>query len=818
MRKIYTLFLFVFILISNTNAQQLSDYHFCVDPGHGGHDPSNDRRIELPNGIIFWESEGNLVTAFHLEAILTNLGASVKLTRTANNDADDISLSSRSTIANDYGADFFQSIHTNGSDGTANYSLVLFKGETDAPAFSEAKRMSDIMVPQLQAVLRTTNAYSRGDMSFLGFNLGVLNNAQMPSTLSEGAFHDFPESGLRLKSTHFSKNYAWAIAKSFLSFYNKAGFSDGRVGGVITDDYTNEVINGAEVIANPGSFSCTTDNNYNGFYALNLAPGNYTLSISRDGYVSKDVNVNISGNVYTELEIDLTYFNDGKPRADFFVSGLPAGAGQSISFDASNSLDPDGTISSYAWDFDDGSNGTGVNINHTFASDGVYTVNLIVTDNDGKTGTISKDVTIETNPPLTPVIASVIKGADNEVKISWFKNPGAGVSYRIYSSNSDNLDDFTLLVGESSLVYGTVEYTISSLDPNTNGYNFKIMAVNSAGESAYSDTYSIFRSDDANAQTVLIVDGYDRLGSWGQTTHTFANTYMSTLRDAGSFNISTACNESISDGSNDLNNFDITIWFLGDESTADETFNSTEQGKVKVYLENGGYLLVSGAEIGWDLYAKGLSSDKSFYTNYLKANYTADGSSGNNPANGISGSIFNGVSLNFGQIYPEDYPDEITATLGSENIMNYKNGQVAGIAYKGSFGTSSEIGSVINIAFPLESVSPPSSLVPFMQKAIAYFSGYLTGLDDVNSNSKFEFRLFPVPTNNVLNLQFKESISGEIDVVIYNLSGKKIYSQSLISLKNKGLFTIDISHLSNGLYMLKVNNQQQSHSTKFIKE
>ena len=67
----------------------------------------------------------------------------------------------------------------------------------------------------------------------------------------------------------------------------------------------------------------------------------------------------------------------------------------SISFDASNSSDPDGDdIVSYEWNFGDGTNGNGVSVEHTYSSIGNYTVNLIITDNQDKTSTISTYATI----------------------------------------------------------------------------------------------------------------------------------------------------------------------------------------------------------------------------------------------------------------------------------------------------------------------------------------------------------------------------------------------------------------------------------------
>jgi len=74
--------------------------------------------------------------------------------------------------------------------------------------------------------------------------------------------------------------------------------------------------------------------------------------------------------------------------------------GSPVTFDGSASSDLEGVISSYAWNFGDGSTGTGVNPAHTYSSAATFTVTLTVTDSGGLTDSATTTAAIADQPAL----------------------------------------------------------------------------------------------------------------------------------------------------------------------------------------------------------------------------------------------------------------------------------------------------------------------------------------------------------------------------------------------------------------------------------
>ena len=102
------------------------------------------------------------------------------------------------------------------------------------------------------------------------------------------------------------------------------------------------------------------------------------------------------------LDIEVSEDSNIAPGADFTADPVSGTVPLTVNFDGSASADVDGTIASYAWNFGNGQNGSGVvPAAATYNFPGTYTVTLTVTDNKGAIGTATQTITV-TPPPNQP--------------------------------------------------------------------------------------------------------------------------------------------------------------------------------------------------------------------------------------------------------------------------------------------------------------------------------------------------------------------------------------------------------------------------------
>lgn len=83
------------------------------------------------------------------------------------------------------------------------------------------------------------------------------------------------------------------------------------------------------------------------------------------------------------------------PIAAFEFTPTNPTTSDTVTFDGTGSSDRDGTITSYDWDFGDGTVARGGDVSHSYRSTGTFTVELTVTDDEGATNTTTQTVDVQ---------------------------------------------------------------------------------------------------------------------------------------------------------------------------------------------------------------------------------------------------------------------------------------------------------------------------------------------------------------------------------------------------------------------------------------
>ncbi|MGC9530023.1 MAG: PKD domain-containing protein [Candidatus Bipolaricaulaceae bacterium] len=168
--------------------------------------------------------------------------------------------------------------------------------------------------------------------------------------------------------------------------------------------------------------------------SLDLIQGFHDVLIRKSGYQDYTARVYIMQGRTRTLTVNLSPVAPNQPPvAQFTVMPSAPMVGTSVTFDASGSYDPDGYITNYRWDFDgDGTfDRSGRVTSWTFFAPGTYSVQLVVTDDQGATGQQTRRVAV---------------GAPNQPPVPQFSivppNPTVGTTVTFDASGSYDPDGY----------------------------------------------------------------------------------------------------------------------------------------------------------------------------------------------------------------------------------------------------------------------------------------------------------------------------------------------------------------------------------------
>jgi len=189
-------------------AKFLKGVKICLNPGHGG--DAHQRGFKRgPTGVR--EAEMNLRVAQYLREFLVACDADVILTR---EDDSELSYEERATIANDWGADLFVSLHHNAIDNKpeVNYTTVWYHGEVSyRPSNLDlARYLCDGLYDAL-ALPRITDVPLKSDQLMYKNGFAVLRHAEVTAALTESSFFTHPAEEQRLRRPEYNLREAYGL-------------------------------------------------------------------------------------------------------------------------------------------------------------------------------------------------------------------------------------------------------------------------------------------------------------------------------------------------------------------------------------------------------------------------------------------------------------------------------------------------------------------------------------------------------------------------------------------------------------------------------
>ncbi len=315
-------------------------------------------------------------------------------------------------------------------------------------------------------------------------------------------------------------------------------------------------------------------------------------------------------------------------------------------------------------------------------------------------------------PPAAPELHYARAADSDVVELAWSAVEGADGYAVWFSPDGESWDP-----ADARRVDGT-EHRAGELPMGGDVFVRVTAFTEQAGitHSKASDVYAV--TADPGVSRILIVDGHDR---WQvqrvpenprAVGHNFAVRYAEALAPA----VDSASASSVADETILLEDYDVVLWMLGEESEAHVSVDDLEQDVLRSFVESGGGLLVSGSEFAYDLGAVGTPPDAAFLADVLHVAYAGDDAGtwwmhdGSGP---LEGAPVLGFSTRDAIVV--DYPDQLTPVAGGEAVLSYFGGAAgtAAVAWEGT-------GRTLALGVPLESIESAEDRAWLLEQSLSF--------------------------------------------------------------------------------------------------
>jgi PKD repeat protein len=253
--------------------------------------------------------------------------------------------------------------------------------------------------------------------------------------------------------------------------------------GAVTVMVINKVLSGNT----PATIALSNFNPQGAAQVWQLTSANVINHLPDLNFTGSSLTTTVPPQSVTLLVIPASGVTNQPPTARISASPTSGGAPLAVAFSGSGSSDPDGTIVSYAWNFGDGTTGTGATTNHTYSAAGTFTAVLTVTDNGNATSTASTTI-VATSTQINAPTNLTGSSSNQVVTLHWTDNANNEDGFTIERAIKSKGTPVFSAAGQAAANATSYTETVAS---NTYLYRVRAFNLTTGKASAYSNQVQV---------------------------------------------------------------------------------------------------------------------------------------------------------------------------------------------------------------------------------------------------------------------------------------------------------------------------------------